>query len=115
MAEVVMVGALVVVLVLGLVQLALALWVRTALIDAAAEGARTAAMYDGDLAAGTDRALEVVGMSLTPGYAESATARVESGAGYDVVVVEVRAPLPVIGLLGPSGSLTATGRAVAER
>ncbi|WP_395983304.1 TadE/TadG family type IV pilus assembly protein, partial [Clavibacter michiganensis] len=39
-----MVGALLVVLALSVVQLALALHVRTTVLDAAAEGARTAAL-----------------------------------------------------------------------
>ncbi|RIJ01598.1 pilus assembly protein, partial [Clavibacter nebraskensis] len=43
-AEFVMVGALLVVLALSVVQLALALHVRTTVLDAAAEGARTAAL-----------------------------------------------------------------------
>lgn len=110
-----MVGALVVVLVLGLVQLALALWVRTALIDAAGEGARFAALHDGDLDSGARRADAVAAMSLGAGYVETVETRVDAAAGYDVVVVELTAPLPVLGLLGPSGTLTVTGRAVQER
>lgn len=110
-----MVGALVVVLVLGLVQLAFALWVRTALVDAAGEGARFAALHDGDLDSGAERAAAVAAMSLGAGYLESVELRLEPAAGYDVVVAELTAPVPVIGLLGPSGTLTVTGRAVQER
>ncbi len=34
--------------------------------------------------------------------------------GLELVEVTVSAPLPVLGLLGPSGTLTARGRAVLE-
>ena len=110
-----MVSALVLVLVLAVVQLALTLWVRTTLIDASAEGARHAALLDGDLAAGEQRTRELVAMTLNGDFADAVTAHRESLAGYDVVVVEVTAPLPVLGLLGPSGVITVQGRAVAER
>lgn len=110
-----LVSSLVVALVLGLVQLALALWVRTALIDAAGEGARYAALAGGDLTAGEVRAADVAEMSFGPGYLTQATARLEHAAGYDVVVVELTAALPVLGLWGPAETLTVTGRAVQER
>lgn len=115
MAETVLVGALVVVLILGIVQLAYALWVRTVLIDAAAEGARHAALLDGDLASGEERALLIAREAVAGDYVESASATVEPQAGFDVVVVEIVAPVPVLGLLGPTGTLTATGRAVVEQ
>ncbi|WP_448631825.1 hypothetical protein [Cellulomonas soli] len=34
--------------------------------------------------------------------------------GLDVIEVRVSAPLPVVGLLGPSGRLTAVGHALVE-
>ena len=104
-----------VVLVLGLVQLAYALWVRTVLIDAAAEGARHAAVLDGDLASGQERALTIASTAITAEYVQSVSASIESAQGYDVVVVEMTAPIPVIGPLGPQGTLTVTGRAVVEQ
>ena len=110
-----MVGALVLVLVLAVLQLALTLWVRTTLIDASAEGARHAALLDGDLAAGEQRTREIVAMTLSGDFAESVTAHRDSQLGYDVVVVQITAPLPMLGLLGPSGVITVQGRAVAER
>nr|WP_268921386.1 TadE/TadG family type IV pilus assembly protein [Serinibacter arcticus] len=115
MAETVLVGALVLVLVLGLVQLAYALWVRTVLIDAAGEGARYAALLDGDLGSGEQRALQVAASGVTDGYVDHVDASVTSEAGYDVIVVELRAPVPVIGLLGPTGTLSVAGRAVVEQ
>jgi hypothetical protein len=83
-----MVGALVTVLFVGVLQLALTLHVRTTLIDCAAEGARFGALAGSTPAAGAQRARDLE--------------------------VRVRAPLPVLGLLGPGGVIAVSGRAVAE-
>lgn len=114
-AETVLVGALVVVLVLGVVQLAYALWVRTVLIDAAAEGARYAALLDGDLASGEERARQIAATGVTDTYVDASSASIDREAGYDVVVVELVAPVPVLGPLGPTGTMTVSGRAVVEQ
>lgn len=113
-AEFVMVSALVVVLALGAFQLALGLYVRNTMLAAAAEGARRAALAGAQPADGVARTQEMLGQSLRPGYAESVRARVGAVDGLAVVSVTVTAPLPVLGLVGPSGSLVVTGRAVLE-
>ena len=110
-----LVGALVVVLVLGVVQLAYALWVRTVLIDAAAEGARYAALLDGDLASGEERARQIAATGVTDTYVDASSASIDREAGYDVVVVELVAPVPVLGPLGPTGTMIVSGRAVVEQ
>lgn len=110
-----MVGALLLVLVLAVVQLAYALWVRTVLVDAAAEGARYAALLDGDLPSGQQRAQQIAESGLAGTRLDDVTSRVESMPGYDVVVVEIAAPLPVLGPLGPGGVLEVRGRAVVEQ
>ncbi|WP_235912278.1 TadE/TadG family type IV pilus assembly protein [Ruania zhangjianzhongii] len=110
-----LVSVLVTVLVLGVVQLALTLHVRTSLIDSAAEGARYAALDGNSLADGAARTRWLIDSSLPADYAQ----QVETGrADYrDVQVVEVHiaAPVPVLGLLGPAGMIDVTGRAVDER
>ncbi len=110
----VLVGALVTVLLVGVLQLTLALHVRTTLVDCAAEGARHGALDGNDLAAGADRARRLIESALSPRYADDVAARVASVAGAPVVEVRVRAPLPVIGLLGPAGVVEVSGRAYAE-
>jgi hypothetical protein len=52
-------------------------------------------------------------MSLSPSFAEQVTAHRAEVDGLPVVEVRVTAPLPVLGLLGPS-TLTVTGHALAE-
>lgn len=110
----VLVGSLVVVLFLAVIQLGLALHVRTVLIDSAAEGARLAARADRGPGDGVDRARDLIEASVSARYAQSVRADYRDVDGLRTVEVTVDAPLPVVGLLGPGGSLTVTGRALAE-
>jgi len=111
--DVVLVGALMTLLVASVLPLALALHVRATLVDCAAEGARYGALADRTPADGADRAAELARMSLSDAYARDVTARRADLDGLAVVEVEVTAPLPVLGLLGPS-SLTVRGHALLE-
>ena len=113
-AEFVLVAALVLVLFLGVVQVAFAMHVRALAVDAAAEGARVAARADRDLAAGERRTRDLLGASLSGRYARDVVARSATLDGLPVVEVTVRAPLPVVGLLGPSGVFSARGHALEE-
>lgn len=110
----VLVGALVVLLFLAVIQLGLALHVRTILIDSAAEGARLASRADRGPADGVDRARDLIETAVSPRYAQSVQSGYRDVDGLRTVEVTVEAPLPVVGLLGPGGSLTVTGRALAE-
>lgn len=109
-----MVSLLLTVVLLGVVQLALALHVRTLLTDAAAEGARYAALHGSDLGAGEERAADLITMTLPAGYAEDVDGGYEQYGEVTLVTVRVSAPLPVLGLLGPGGTIVVTGRAVDE-
>ena len=53
--------------------------------------------------------------ALAPAYAADVTAGAVEVDGVALVEVTVRAPMPVIGLLGPSGTLTVRGHALAEQ
>ncbi len=99
---------------LGVLQLALALHVRNTVVDAAGEGARYGALAGSSPAAGAARTRELVATALHPRYGQDVHSRVVLRDGLELVEVTVRAPLPVLGLLGPGGALTATGRAVLE-
>ena len=112
--EFALVGALLVVLALGVVQLALALHVRNTVVDAAAEGARYAALADVPARAGAERAEEIIATALGSGYPVSASAEETTVLGFPAVRVDVRAPLPVIGLLGPAGVIEGEGHAARE-
>ena len=110
----VLVGALVTVLLAGVLQLALTLHVRATLIDCAAEGARHGALAGSSPAVGVQRTRELIDSALSPTYSDDVTATVSDLGGAPVLVVSVRAPLPVIGLLGPSGAFEVSGRALME-
>ena len=109
-----MVGGLVVLLGMGLFQLGLALYVRNALISSASEGARLGARAGSSPAEGSpDPGPHPAGPVLVLARRRLGVDR-DDGAGVRVVEVTVTAPLPVIGLLGPSGSMTVHGRAFEE-
>ncbi|HWS57105.1 MAG TPA: TadE family protein [Actinotalea sp.] len=109
----VLVGTLTTLLFAAVLQLGLALHVRTTLVDCAAEGARYGALADRTADQGAQRARDLIVMSLSPGFARDVSAEITSIDGLEVVRVEVRAPLPVLGLLGP-GALTVDGHALRE-
>ncbi len=112
--EFVLVGTLLTLLALSVVQIALAAHVRSTLIDAAAEGARQAALADSSLAAGVERSRDLITTALGPGYARAIEATTSEGEGYPIVVVTVRAPLPLLGLAGLDEGLEVSGRAAIE-
>ena len=113
-ADFAMVSGLVAVLFLAVFQVGLALHIRNTLIACAAEGARLGARADAVPEDGATRARALIGDSLSPRFARGVTADVVETGGVQVVVVEVLAPLPVIGPLGPDGRLRVVGRAFLE-
>ena len=111
----VLVGVLVTVLLLGVVQLAAVLHVRNVLIDCASQGARYGALADRDPEAGVERTRALIAAALSPEYARDVSAGRAVVDGLETVEVRVRAPLPIIGLLGTGRALDVSGHAVAER
>lgn len=99
---------------LGLVQLALDLHIRNTLVACAAEGARYGANADRTPQDGALRTQELIRSSLSARFATDVAAAVELADGAPVVVVTVRAPLPLVALLGPQSSLVARGHARQE-
>jgi hypothetical protein len=112
--EFALVSAMVAALFLAVLQVGVALHVRNTLVAAAAEGARYGADADRTPADAAQRTREVVGSSLSVAYAQDVQAAYEDVGGLRTLVVQVRAPLPMLGLVGPSGDLVVTGHAIAE-
>lgn len=110
----VLVGSVVTLLFAAIAQLGLTLHVRNTLVASAAEGARYAANADLGPAAGASRARDVIREALADQYADEVTAGYESVDGLPTVYVEVRAPLPLLGPLGPPDTLVVRGHALAE-
>ena len=101
-------------LLLAVVQLALALHVRNTVLDAAAEGARYAALAGSSADAGVQRTRALIGTAISADYASDVRAFTTSVGGVPAVAVTVRATLPVVGLLGPERALEVTGHAALE-
>lgn len=112
--EFVMVGALLTLLTLSVLQLGLTLHIRNTVLDAAAEGARFAALADNELADGVARAQDLIGTALGPDYAGDVTASFGSYLGHPAASITVRTPLPLIGLVGIDGGLEVVGHAAVE-
>ena len=110
----VMVGALVITVFVALIQVVLGVYARNVLTDAAGDGARRAALVGGTEAEARQRVQVLSDAALRRGYVDTVTvSRVPSG-DLTIVEVTVTAPLPVLGLLGPGGTLRVTGHAVDE-
>jgi hypothetical protein len=113
-AEFVMVAALLTALTLAVLQLALALHIRNTVLDAAAEGARYAALADSGLDQGAARSRDLITAALGPGYAADVSASYADVAGQPGVRVRVLARLPLFGLLGMDRGLEVEGHAAVE-
>lgn len=114
-AEFVMVVALLLFVVLAVLQVAMALYVRNTLIASASEGARFGARADAAPADGVARTKSLIASALNRSFASDVSAKTSTTAeGVRVVVVTVVAPLPLIGPIGPSDGMTISGRAFSE-
>jgi hypothetical protein len=113
-AEFVMVGALLTMLTLSVLQLGFALHIRNTVIDAAAEGARFAALADNELSDGVTRTQDIISTALSPGYAQDVDAAHGEFRGHPVVIITVHAPLPLLGFAGIQNALHVSGRAALE-
>ena len=110
----VLVGVLVITVFVALLQVALGVYARNVLIDAAGDGARRAALVGGTEAEARQRVQTLSEAALRRGYVDTVSvARVPSG-DLSIVEVTVTAPFPVLGLFGPAGTLTVKGHAVDE-
>lgn len=112
--EFVLVGVLLTFLFLAICQLALVLHVRNTLVASAAEGARYAANADRSPDEGAQVAQAVIRDVLADSFADDVTAGTETVDGLPTVYVQVRATLPLVGLLGPGGALVVRGHALEE-
>lgn len=110
-----MTSALLLFVFLAVFQLGLALHVRNTLVSCAAEGARYGAREGATPGQGAQRARDLISRSLSSRYAGDVSAGVATtDAGVQVVVVDVSAPVPVVGPLGPDDGFDVRGRAFRE-
>jgi len=109
-----MVSGLLTLMFLAVFQLGLALHIRNTLISCASEGARYGARANATPQDGVARAGQLVRASLTDRYARDITATTTTVDGIRVLQVRIRAPLPVLGPLGPDHVLSVQARAFSE-
>jgi hypothetical protein len=107
----VLVGALLTMFFLAIIQLALVLHVRNTLIDAAASGARYGTLADRGAADARQRTGELIGTALNESFAQDIETREVTFQGLLTLEVTVRAPMPMVGLIGPRELLEVKGHA----
>ncbi len=112
--EFTLVSVLLVTLFLAVLQVGLIIHVRNTLVASAAEGARYAANADRDLDHGIRRTQAEIAASISPDFAGGVSAGYVERNGVTLVEVRVQSTFPLLGLLGPAGSLEVVGHAVEE-
>jgi Flp pilus assembly protein TadG len=110
----VLVGALLTVLTLAVIQLGLALLIRNTVLDAAAEGARYAALAGNSLEDGRARTRDLIVSALGEAYVHDIRAANQKVLGVPATVITVRVPLPLIGLVGIDEGMEVHGHAATE-
>ncbi|MCI9889675.1 pilus assembly protein [Micrococcales bacterium 31B] len=113
-AEFALVSILMMLMFLGLLQLGFALYVRNVSVDSAMRGARVGAVLGGNLAEAEGATRAGLGGMLRMDLVQDVTAQRVEREGNAYVEVTVIASLPVVGPLGPGGTLKHVGRALDE-
>ncbi len=113
-ADFAMVSGLLSLLFLAVFQLGLALHIRNTLISCASEGARYGARANATPQDAVARARALIRASLSDQFADNVTATTATVDGIQVLQVRIRAPLPVLGPLGPDRVLSVQARAFSE-
>jgi len=111
--EFALVAPLLTVLALAVVQVSLALHVRSTLTSAAVEGARAASLAGSDPGAGVRRARILLADNVAGSVVRDVVAGPGVVDGLEVMEVRIEADLPLVGLLGPS-LLSISGHALKE-
>lgn len=106
-----LITVLILLIALAIIQAALIMYARNALTDAAVQGAHHASLVGNTPADGAARTQRLVDERFGGAYDATATAR-EDATGR--ITVEVTAAIPLVGLLGPSGTLMVDGHALDE-
>ena len=113
-AEFTLVAGLLVTLVLGIAQVGRAIHVRNTVVACAAEGARLAANADRAPADGAALTRRLIADALSESMVGEVSATHVAGPAGPEVQVQVVTRLPLVGLVGPSRSLTVTAHALEE-
>ena len=108
-----LVAPLLMLVALAVLQLMLAIHVRSVVTSAAIEGARVAALVDGDLARAESRTRSILESNIAGAAVQSITASQVTEGENEMFAMVVETELPLIGFYGPT-SMKLTGHALAE-
>ena len=111
--EFALVAPLLMLVALAVLQLMLAIHVRSVVTSAAIEGARVAALADGDLARAESRTRSILESNIAGAAVHSITASQVTEGENEMFAMVVETELPLIGFYGPT-SMKLTGHALAE-
>lgn len=112
--EFLLVGTLLTALTLAVLQLALAVYVRNVVHDAAVEGAYHAALADTGPVDGVARARAMITRAVGAEYAEDITVVTSGVPPHETIDVQVRTTFPLIGLIGVPFGMEVAAHAPAE-
>lgn len=110
----VLVGALLSLIFVSIVQLALVLHVRNTLIDAAVSGAQFGTLADRSPEQGAERARTLINSALNANFSQHVSYLAQEQNGVLTLEISIRAPLPLIGLVGLEQTLEVSGHAVGQ-
>ena len=108
-----LVAPLLMLVALAVLQLMLAIHVRSVVTSAAIEGARVAALADGDLARAESRTRSILESNIAGAAVHSITASQVTEGENEMFAMVVETELPLLGFYGPT-SMKLTGHALAE-
>ena len=111
--EFALVAPLLMLVALAVLQLMLAIHVRSVVTSAAIEGARVAALVDGDLTRAESRTRSILESNIAGTALQSISASQVTEGDNKMFAVVVETELPLIGFYGPT-SMKLTGHALAE-
>lgn len=111
--EFALVAPLLMLVALAVLQLMLAIHVRTVITSAAIEGARVAALVDGNLTRAESRTRSILESNIAGTAVQSISASRVTEGDNEMFAVVVDVELPLIGFYGPT-SMKLTGHALAE-
>jgi len=100
--EFVLVAPILIAVALAVLQIVIAMHVRTVLTAAAAEGARAAALAGADSHAGERRARAIIDETIASSSVEQISVHSMRSGGVSIMAIDIDARLPMIGLFGPT-------------
>lgn len=109
-----MVSAMVLLLFLGVLQIAFAMFTKNVLQDAASQGARYGSMLDRTPSDGEERTKQLLYSVLPDSYSTTVNSSVTQWQGVQALEITVSGPIPVLGPWGLGGRWEVTGHAILQ-